>query len=237
VRAICLLLCLAIVLPVWAAEDTASPLPETEEQKVFYAMGLALARNLQGIQLSTEELNLISQGLMDGALGNEPKVDLQVYGPRIEPLLSGRIAAAADREKNAAQEFLAEVAQQEGAVKSENGLIFFDLQPGTGGSPSTADTVRLHYHGTLRDGTVFDSSRDKEPVEFDLGQVVPCFREGLTKMKVGGKAKVVCPADLAYGDRGVPNLIPPGAALVFELELLEIIQPAATETAPSPPTP
>ena len=98
--------------------------------------------------------------------------------------------------------------------------------------------MRLHYHGTLRDGSVFDSSRDKgEPVEFNLAQVVPCFREGLQKVKVGGKAKLVCSPELGYGDRGVPGVIPPGAALVFEVELLEIkaAAPAAgTSPAPTP---
>jgi len=93
--------------------------------------------------------------------------------------------------------------------------------------------VKVNYKGTLRDGTVFDSSYErKAPVTFGLKQVIPCWTEGLQKMKAGGKAKLVCPAQIAYGDRGAPPLIKPGAALTFDVELLEIV---AAPPASAPP--
>ena len=97
------------------------------------------------------------------------------------------------------------------------------IEAGTGEAPAATDTVRVHYVGTFRDGTVFDSSRAADkPADFPLERVAPCFSEGLKQMKVGGKSKLVCPSDLAYGDRGIPGRIPGGAVLVFEVEFLEI---------------
>ncbi len=127
------------------------------------------------------------------------------------------------RLKAQGETFLVEAAKRPGAVKSESGMIFVGFEEGTGESPGATDTVKLHYHGTLTDGTVFDSSVARgEPASFGLDKVIPCFGEGLQKMKVGGKATLYCPSDLAYGDRGAPPKIPPGATLVFEVELLEI---------------
>jgi FKBP-type peptidyl-prolyl cis-trans isomerase FkpA len=102
-------------------------------------------------------------------------------------------------------------------------MVYIPVAAGTGASPKATDTVNVHYHGTLRDGSVFDSSVDRgEPISFPLNGVIPCWTEGLQKMKVGGKAKLVCPSDIAYGDGGRPPQIPGGATLVFEVELLEV---------------
>jgi FKBP-type peptidyl-prolyl cis-trans isomerase FkpA len=101
-------------------------------------------------------------------------------------------------------------------------MVYIPISVGTGANPTATDTVRVHYHGTLRDGTVFDSSVDRgESISFPLNGVIPCWTEGVQKMKVGGKAKLVCPSDTAYGDVG-QGPIPGGAALVFEVELLGI---------------
>jgi FKBP-type peptidyl-prolyl cis-trans isomerase FkpA len=101
-------------------------------------------------------------------------------------------------------------------------MVYIPVAAGTGASPKATDTVNVHYHGTLRDGTVFDSSVERgEPISFPLNGVIACWTEGLQKMKVGGKAKLVCPSDTAYGDAG-QGPIPGGAALVFEVELLGI---------------
>ena len=98
------------------------------------------------------------------------------------------------------------------------------MKPGTGASPKASDVVSVHYHGTLPDGKVFDSSVQRgQPAEFAVNQVIPCWTEGVQHMKVGEKAKLVCPSDIAYGDAGTPDgTIPPGATLVFEVELLGI---------------
>lgn len=124
-----------------------------------------------------------------------------------------------------ALDYLATAARAEGAVRTDTGLVYTLLTPGTGPSPAATDTVRVHYHGTLPDGRVFDSSVDRgQPASFALDQVIPCWTEGVQRMRVGEKARLVCPAELAYGDRGA-GPIPPGSPLAFEVELLGIGAP------------
>ena len=121
------------------------------------------------------------------------------------------------------KEYLEKAAAEPGAQKTASGLIYRELKAGTGASPKASDTVRVHYRGTLVDGKEFDSSYARnEPAEFPLNRVIPAWTEGVQKMKVGGKAQLVCPAHIAYGDRGAPPVIPGGATLVFEIELLGI---------------
>jgi FKBP-type peptidyl-prolyl cis-trans isomerase FkpA len=111
----------------------------------------------------------------------------------------------------------------EPGVKTSSGLIYRELRAGSGASPTGADTVKVHYRGTLINGTEFDSSyKRNEPAEFPLNRVIPCWTEGLQRMKIGGKAQLVCPSSIAYGERGSPPVIPGGATLVFEVELLGI---------------
>src|SRR5580704_4766822 len=119
--------------------------------------------------------------------------------------------------------YLEKAAAEPGATKTASGLVYRDLQAGTGASPKATDTVKVNYRGTLIDGTEFDSSyKRNEPAEFPLNRVIPCWTEGVQKMKVGGKARLVCPASIAYGDAGSPPVIPGGATLVFEIELLGV---------------
>lgn len=106
-----------------------------------------------------------------------------------------------------------------------SGIVITTLKEGTGASPRSSETVRVHYRGVLADGKEFDSSYSRgQPAAFPLNRVIPCWTEGLQKMKTGGKAKLVCPPKLAYGSRGIPGAIPPDSTLVFEVELLEIIK-------------
>ena len=121
-----------------------------------------------------------------------------------------------------AQAYLDKAAAEPGAQKTASGLIYRELKPGTGASPKATDTVRVHYRGTLTDGKEFDSSYAGQPLEFPLNRVIRAWTEGVQMMKVGGKAQLVCPANLAYGERGAPPDIPGGATLVFEVELLGI---------------
>jgi FKBP-type peptidyl-prolyl cis-trans isomerase FkpA len=119
--------------------------------------------------------------------------------------------------------FLGKAAAEPGAVKTSSGLVYTELRAGTGASPRASQTVKVNYRGTLIDGKEFDSSYKRNmPIEFPLDRVIPCWTEGVQKMKVGGKAKLVCPASIAYGEQGSPPVIPGGAALVFEVELLGI---------------
>lgn len=207
--------------------------PETEEQKTVYSIGVALAQSLQPYYLTPDEVKLVQQGLVDG-LANKPQVDLKEYRVKLQQLAQDRAKTAAEAEKKEAQGFLDKMAKEKGAQKSESGLIFFEVEPGKGENPKATDTVKVHYHGTLRDGTVFDSSKERgTPATFPLNRVIPCWTEAVQKIKVGGKAKIVCPSSIAYGDRGAPPKIKPGAPLVFEVELLGI-ETAAT-TAPAAP--
>ena len=119
-----------------------------------------------------------------------------------------------------------------------SGVVVKHTQVGKGDSPAAADTVQVHYRGTLTDGTEFDSSyKRNQPASFPLRGVIPCWTEGLQKMKVGGKARLVCPSAIAYGERGSPPSIPPGAALIFEVELIDIIKTPPPAPAPAPGAP
>src|ERR1019366_9656177 len=119
--------------------------------------------------------------------------------------------------------YLEKAAAEPGAVKTPSGLIYHELTAGSGESPAATDVVKVNYRGTLVDGTEFDSSyKRNEPIEFPLNQVIPCWTEGVQRMKVGGKARLVCPSAIAYGAAGRPPVIPAKATLVFEIELLGI---------------
>jgi FKBP-type peptidyl-prolyl cis-trans isomerase FkpA len=121
------------------------------------------------------------------------------------------------------QTYLDKAAAQPGAVKTASGLIYRELKAGSGASPRASDTVKVNYRGTLENGTEFDSSYKRNmPISFPLNQVIPCWTEGVQKMKVGGKSQLVCPASIAYGKDGRPPVIPGGATLTFEIELLGI---------------
>lgn len=217
-----------------AAPALAQVKPETEEQKTVYSIGVALAQSLQPYYLTPDEVKLVEQGLRDG-LADKSQVNLQDYRVKLQQLAQDRAKEAAETEKKDAEGFLEKMAKEKGATKTDTGLIFFELAPGSGENPKATDTVKVHYHGTLRDGTVFDSSKDRgTPATFPLNRVIPCWTEAVQKMKVGGKAKIVCPSAIAYGDRGAPPKIKPGAPLVFEVELIGIEAPAAAEPAPAP---
>lgn len=134
-------------------------------------------------------------------------------------LLSFALAACS----SSADDYLEKAAKEPGAVKTSSGLIYRELRPGTGPSPTANDTVKVNYRGTLTDGTEFDSSyKRNEPISFALNQVIPCWTEGVQKMKVGGKSQLVCPASIAYQEQGSPPAIPGGATIIFEIELLGI---------------
>jgi len=206
-----------------APARTAAPL--TDDQKPVYALGLLMQRSLNEFDLSAAELDILKRALTDAAAG-KPAIDIDEWGPKIEAFAAGRAKRVAAREKAASAAYLAKAAAEPGAVRADSGLIYREMSPGTGPSPAASDVVKVHYRGTLINGTEFDSSyRRNEPAQFPLNGVIPCWTEGVQKMKVGGKARLVCPSDLAYGDAGRPS-IPGGATLVFEIELLEIVASA-----------
>jgi FKBP-type peptidyl-prolyl cis-trans isomerase FkpA len=217
VGAICV--CVLAALSARAAE----PELKTDEEKVMYALGVLLSQNLAPFALNQAELELVEAGLADGVLNREKRVDVDAIRPKIQELARARNAATAEAEKKKAQGFLEKAAKEKGAIKTASGLVYMELKPGSGEQPKATDKVKVHYQGTLIDGTIFDSSVQRgQPATFGLNQVIPCWTEGLQKMKVGGKSKLICPSSIAYGDHGMPPKIKPGAVLVFEIELLGI---------------
>ena len=212
------LLCLFALLPATVFAQA----PQTDEEKTLYAVGLVMQRSLRQFDLNAAELEIIRRAIADAQAG-KPALSLDEWGPKIQALVNARGERILVREKDAAAAYLAKAAAATGAVKTDSGIVYTETTAGTGASPSPADRVKVHYRGTLIDGTEFDSSYARnEPAVFPLGGVIRCWTEGVQRMKVGGKARLVCPSDLAYGDRG-NEAIPGGAALIFEVELLEIV--------------
>lgn len=210
-------LCFAALATVRAAE------PQTEEEKALYSLGIAISQSITSFNLTDAELEIVKAGFTDGAKGKPTKFDTQAFFPKLREMQSARVAAAG-------KAVLDKAAAEKGAKKTASGLVITSLKEGKGAAPKATDTVKVHYHGTLPDGKVFDSSLQGEPVSFALNGVIACWTEGLQLMKVGGKSRLVCPASIAYGDRGSPPTIAPGATLIFEVELLGIEKPKAAET-------
>jgi FKBP-type peptidyl-prolyl cis-trans isomerase FkpA len=210
--------------PAPAAQASPGAALATEDEKTAYAAGVMLGKNLQPLALKPAELEAAKRGLADAATGKPPAVDLQSYGPKLQAMIQSRASAGAQGEKDKGKAFAESAAKDQGAQALPSGLVFRSLQPGKGASPKATDTVRVHYRGTLVDGTEFDNSIARgQPAEFQLNGVIPCWTEGVQKMKVGEKARLVCPSAIAYGDAGRPG-IPGGATLVFEVELLDIVK-------------
>lgn len=210
-----------LLQPCLAAETSL----KTEDDKVLYAIGVMLGRQLIPLALTPAELKPVAAGMKDFATNAALQADVKVYGPKIEAWAQARQDRKAGPEKKIGQAFTAKMAKEKGAVVSPSGLIYLEEKAGTGLSPASTDTVKVHYEGTLIDGKVFDSSYQRnEPAQFALNEVIRCWTEGVAKMKVGGKAKLICPSGIAYGDRQVGALIKPGATLVFTVELLEVLK-------------
>src|SRR5688572_15846068 len=229
IRSVTMALCLSSLLACAQAPGGSSsseaPKLETDDQKTLYALGLLLGRNVKTFALSPEELAIVKAGLTDAVTGAKPQVELEKYGPLVNALAQKRELAGAEEAKKKGQEFAATVAKEDNATKTESGIVIRTIKAGSGASPAATDVVKVHYEGKLIDGTVFDSSIQRnEREEFPLNRVVPCWTEAVQKLKKGEKAQIVCPSDLAYGDSGKDD-IPPGATLSFEVELLDFKKP------------
>ena len=209
--------------------------PKTEEEKAMYSVGVMFGSRLNQLQLTDAELDSLAQGLKDSAKNEKQKVDPMQYQQKIQDIFKDRMAKQAGEVKKKGTDFI-EKFVKEGATKTASGLAYKHLKEGTGPSPKETDTVKVHYHGTLMDGTVFDSSVERgQPVEFPLNRVIRGWTEGVQLMKVGGKTKFVIPSDLAYGDTGAPPKIKGGDTLVFEVELIGISSGAPAASAPQAP--
>ena len=208
--------------------------PKSEDDKTFYAMGSLMGTRLKSIELQDSEIDMIVQGLRDSAKGKKSPVDLAKYRGQVQNVFRKRMEKNTEKFKADGKAYLDKYVK-DGAKKSESGFAYKILKEGTGAKPKATDTVKVHYHGTLIDGKVFDSSveRGKE-VSFPLNRVIKCWTEGMQLVGVGGKIQLVCPSEMAYGDHGAPPKIPGGSTLVFDVELFSIEDAAKTaKTKPS----
>jgi len=206
-------------------DNAFDPLATTENQMSVYAMGLYQARRLRMLAFTDQDLEIFREGLGDGWL-QDPEIPLDRTWPNLLVFERGRYLAAAETEKREGRKLLDFAAAEPGAIRTESGLIFTMLEEGKGPHPGPDAKVKIHYHATIRDGTVFDSSFASDiPLETDLSRSIKCWTEGIQRMREKGRAKLICPPELGYGDRPYSRLIPPQAVLIFELELVEILQP------------
>lgn len=196
--------------------------PKTEDDKTFYAMGSLMGTRLKSINLQDAEINMIVQGLRDSAKGQKPQVDLAKYRGQVQNVFRKRMEKNTDKFKDAGKKYMEKYIAG-GGKKSDKGFAYKVLKAGSDQKPKATDTVKVHYHGTLIDGKVFDSSveRGKE-VSFPLNRVIKCWTEGMQLVGVGGKIQLVCPSEMAYGDHGAPPKIPGGSTLIFDVELFSI---------------
>lgn len=213
----------AVLMTMLATPVFALDTPKNDDQKTLYAIGLLIARQLSVFNLTPAELEVVKQGLTDAASGKKTEVEISAYGEKVQELARARRKAQGEKLASMNKGFLENAAKEKGAVKTDSGLIFLSLKEGDGTGPGSTDTVKVNYRGTLPDGKEFDSSYKRgKPLEFRLDGVIKCWTEGLKMMKPGGKAKLVCPPNIAYGEAGAGEMILPGATLVFEVELLEV---------------
>ena len=196
----------------------------TEEGKAWHALGFNIGTQLGDLRdCSSEEVDDICSGIKNALLGEPPEVPLNEYVPKASEMIKARAMAAAEKAAEAGKEALAAAAKEEGATQTESGLVVQMEREGDGASPVATDTVEVNYEGKLVSGEIFDSSYARgQPISFGLGQVIKGWTEGLQLMKVGGKAKLTIPSDIAYGDSGSPPAIPPKATLIFTVGLLAI---------------
>ncbi len=222
------------VLPatVWAEEAKKEAIAlESFQEKLGYSMGLDVGNYFKGIgeEISFEAL---LQGLEDAFQGNEPRLGAdeiaavqKQFGEEMQAKQEEQLAAIKEENIKKGTEFLEEHKEKEGVVTTESGLQYKVLEEGDGPKPKATDQVKVDYVGTLIDGTEFDSSVKRgEPAVFGADQVIAGWSEALQLMNVGSKYRLVIPPELAYGERGAPPVIEPNSVLIFEVELLEIVE-------------
>ncbi|HMK42812.1 MAG TPA: FKBP-type peptidyl-prolyl cis-trans isomerase [Dissulfurispiraceae bacterium] len=225
--AACFLVFALSVAPAMAADKAKAM---TEKDKLGYSIGYDIGRGLQeqGISISSE---LLGKGVRDGYLGRkgqmseeEMKSTLTAYEQTVRAKQAEEMKKMAEKNLKESEAFLAENKKREGVVTTASGLQYKVMTAGTGKQPQLTDKVKVHYRGTLLDGTEFDSSIQRgEPAVFPVNGVIPGWQEVLQLMKVGGKLQTAIPPALAYGERGVPPVIGPNQVLLFDVELLEIM--------------
>lgn len=219
------------------AEDAPAVKLTSDVEKLSYALGLDLGNYFKGLGQDLD-LKALAQGINDTYYGNkllltkEEAVEVQQqFAQIIREKKIKEVLAIAEKNREAAENFLLENKERKEVVATDSGLQYEILEPGGGAKPGAEDSVTVHYRGTLLDGTEFDSSYARnEPVVFQANQVIPGWSEALSLMHQGAKWKLFVPPDLAYGDRGVDK-VQPGSLLIFEVELLDVAPPVQEEKA------
>lgn len=215
-----------------SSSSSSPPMPYPVDKMPFYALGTNLALQVGGqgnikTLLDEDEMEIVLQAFCETLRGTstvDARTVLVTFGPQLNRLLSQRTSQIVHRVKKEGAEFVKNFMDcTPDAIQTDSGLVYYEMTAGTGAQPEIQSTVEVHYHGTLTDGTVFDSSVERgQPIQFPLSGVIRGWQEGLLLMKEGGKATLVVPSDLAYGDAGSGETIPPGATLKFEVELFKV---------------
>lgn len=247
-----LLVSIGLVAPL-AAQEPKPAAPETKpaetapaaqsftDEQVLEAIGWMVGKQsgLFELGFSKEQVSSMIVGLQNAAAGKELGYDIEKIGPAVQKFMEARQQAYVSKLQKegleASEKFLTEVKARKGVTTLPSGLAYEILKAGEGAAPKPTDTVRVHYVGTLADGTKFDSSLDNgQPADLGLDRVIPGWTEGMQKIQKGGKIKLYVPPQLGYGEMGSRG-IPPNAALVFEVELLDINPTPAPQPAPELP--
>ena len=225
-----LLLLVMLVTPLMGiaqeATSAASAEASAERNKMLYSLGFLLGNNLKNqlVLDNEDDYKALSQGMRDSLLHKKPQTDVEKYKPQIIQKYKDDAKTISAKYEAEQKEYLADFQKEKGVKTLDNGAMIKLSRAGKGKNPKADSTVKVHYTGTLIDGTKFDSSRDRgEAFQTKLTDVIPCWTKAVQQMKPGARATVVCPADTAYGNRPVGN-IPPNSTLVFDVELLELGQ-------------
>jgi len=229
-----------IKLPGQTPAPAAAPAPAFNNAKLVEEFGWFMGKRvgLSDLGFTPAEVDSLIKGVAAAAAGRESPYDLQKIGPAMDDFMQKKQAVYLGRLKqqsmSEAAAFFTKLKDNKNVVELKDGLRYEIVRPGTGAFPVATDHVKVNYTGTLINGTVFDSSVQRgQPAEFGLGDVIAGWTEGLQKIAKGGRIKLYVPPDLAYGDEGRSG-IPPGSALIFDIELLDILPPTAPAAAPAP---
>ncbi len=222
-----LLLILLVMALIVVGCNPGSPTLKSEDDKTIYTVGSMFGGRLGDLNFSDKELDILVAGLRDAAMNKKPAVEMSKYQMKVQQLFRSRVAKSVEVRKKEGGDHLAEFIKS-GAIKTKSGLTYKIITPGKGKKPKATDEVEVHYHGTLMNGTVFDSSKERgKTATFPLNRVIKGWTEGLQLIAPGGKIELIIPPELAYGDRGAPPKIPGGSTLKFEVELFKILDKKA----------
>ena len=198
---------------------------KTELDTVSYGLGVNIAENLSNQGLTELNVAALAKGMEDYISKSDLKLSKEEIGTLLNSYMQSLQSKAGEKNKIAGEEFLAANAKKKGIITLESGMQYEIISKGTGPIPTAANKVSTHYHGTLIDGTVFDSSVERgQPAEFGVTQVIQGWQEALQLMPEGSKWRLYIPYNLAYGDRGAGGAIGPYATLIFDIELLKIVE-------------